>query len=118
MATGSYEESLSMEVIPDHHDGVDRHGSAFKVVLASLRILQLVPKAKSKGHDQEISSPPEMDGEREGEPQEVCDRGDRGSIASAPWEENAHVGDSKNKMVARPMSSKLASHVFRSAEAA
>jgi hypothetical protein len=54
---------------------------------------------------------------REGETRDDRDRGVRGSIASAPWEENAHVRDSKNKMVARPTSTNLASHVYRSAEA-
>jgi len=61
------------------------------MVLAIFRILRPVYEAKSKVHGQHAA--PSKGGEAEDE-REDRDRGVRGSIASAPWEENAHAHDS------------------------
>jgi hypothetical protein len=87
MATGSYEESLSMEGIPDHHGAIRSRG-ALTSGLGGHRILATranLPKGDTR---RQRSSRETTRGARG---RDGRDRGVRGSIASASWEDNAHA---------------------------
>jgi hypothetical protein len=95
-ATGSYEESLSTEGIPDHtRRRPSRDGDSGG--LGRLHIFRPVRTNQKKDVRPACSS---CEGGRGAKmKRRACDRGVRGSIASAPWEENAHARDFT---VARP----------------
>jgi hypothetical protein len=98
MATGSYEEPLLMEGIPDHH-GARRSRGALTNGLGGHRILATranLPKgdARPQSSSRETSRGARV--KRGGR-----DRGVRGSIASASWEHNAHAPYSKNRKIRR-----------------
>jgi len=90
-ATGSYEESLTMEGTPDHHEA-----SAFTG--RRRRWSRLTPHPPTRTNPPKVGRAVNQQLARRRERREgergVRDRGVRGSVASAPWEENAHARDS------------------------
>jgi hypothetical protein len=95
MTTGSYEESLSIEGIPDHrHERfLSREG-----VQDGLGSSQHPPTHTNPPKEDVRRKIAALEKSREAVDEKETgdyDRGVRGSIASAPWEENAHAHDSK-----------------------
>jgi len=88
-ATGSYEGSLPIEGILDHREAsafTRRRGWWFWRPLHPPTRLT-TPKAESDGQIAALTKVGEARGRTTG----GRDRGARGSVASAPWEENAHA---------------------------
>lgn len=117
MATGSYEESLSMEVISDHHEALSVTGRRSRWSWQFSASSDSYPKPKAEGTTRKLSSPHESEGSV---------RVNHWRVATEVTEARSHRRRGKKtptlvtqkQMVARPMSTNLASHVFRSAEAA
>ena len=93
MATGSYEGSLSMEGIPDHHEASLFTGRrprwSWRPIASSdpyVPLPHLIRTERANGEDAALAKASEAEGEPAG-----CDRGVRGSIATSPWAENAHA---------------------------
>jgi len=92
MATGSYEGSLSMEDIPDHHEaslftGRRPRWSRRSIASSDPYVSTSLERAKrANGEDAALAKASEAEAETKGR-----DRGVRGSIAASPWEENTHA---------------------------
>jgi hypothetical protein len=87
--TGSYEESLSTEGIPDHHEASSFTGRRQRWSRQAPHHCDPYEPTKRRTYGQVCSFREGGRGARVNPG--ACDRGVRGSIASAPWEENAHA---------------------------
>jgi len=92
MATGSYEGSLSMEDILDHHEASLFTGRrprwSRRPVAFSDPYVSTPPKERERadGEDAAPAKASEAEDETTGRDRDV-----RGSIATSPWEQNAHA---------------------------
>jgi hypothetical protein len=91
IATGSYEGSLPMVGIPDHHETSSFTSRRSRWSWLSRASSSPCSEAKSRRHGEiaALAKARGAEGDSRG-----SDRGVRGSIASAPWDQNAHAHDS------------------------